>query len=119
MQINKPKLHKILLTDFFSFTLLLLKIILPIIFLLRSSFSEMWIEVLTIPLVLIFILICRIVYIYNIFKNGIEVEGIIRSISFYKDRGKIHYAYAYNNMDYKRGNAVMKNKVTKSFEWKL
>lgn len=58
----------------------------------------------------------RIYSFQQTFANGEEIIGLITSVSFFKDRGRIEYSYAMNGQSYKSGNAIMKNKKTLSFQ---
>jgi hypothetical protein len=57
----------------------------------------------------------RVRLIFETFGSGRPVEGVIESVSFIKDRGRIEYSYEFNAQSYRSGNAVMKNKRTKRF----
>jgi hypothetical protein len=56
--------------------------------------------------------IWRIRSIQQIFSKSVEVVGEITNISFYKDRGRVEYAYSYMGQDYSGGNAIMKTRKT-------
>jgi hypothetical protein len=58
----------------------------------------------------------RLKSIRRIFAAGEFVVGIVNFIDFDKDRGRIEYAYIYNQQDFQGGSAVMKNLKTKDFQ---
>lgn len=60
------------------------------------------------------LLIWRIRFVQNVFARGVEVEGKIVDVSFYRDRGRVRYAYEYQGRTYERGNAVSGNKRTRA-----
>ena len=79
----------------------------PYVFLLMAICST---------LIFVPVLIARIVTIKNHFKNGVEVDGTITSIFFYRDRGRIEYEYELDNKPYNSGNAIHKSKFAKSLK---
>jgi hypothetical protein len=54
----------------------------------------------------------RIRSIQQMFAKSVEIVGQITTISFYKDRGRVEYAYTYQNQNYSGGNAIMKTGKT-------
>jgi|GEM_PF-2386628 len=55
----------------------------------------------------------RIKYIKSFLNDADTIQGVIISVGFFKDRGRIDYVYEINNNRYVHGQAVMKNKYTK------
>lgn len=51
-----------------------------------------------------------------LFARGVEVPGRVASISFYRDRGRVEYAYTYEGNTYQGGNAIMKTGRTKALQ---
>ncbi|MEM7332446.1 MAG: DUF3592 domain-containing protein [Chloroflexota bacterium] len=53
----------------------------------------------------------RVKSIQDIFDRGIEVEGQITNIRFYRGRGRVEYAYEYVDKAYRGGNAIRRTRV--------
>jgi hypothetical protein len=48
------------------------------------------------------------------FASGRAASGVIDSLRFVKDRGRVEYRYEQNGQAYRSGNAIMKNRRTRS-----
>lgn len=126
----KPSLQKIIWSDYLTLVSVLFPIILWLIYLdsITTQFSHMlssktdepidpaifiWIAVggsaTFIP-----ILLYRVSAIYKHFTDSEIVEGTITMIRIIKDRGRVEYSYHYSGQTYHTGNAIHKNKFTKS-----
>lgn len=62
------------------------------------------------------LLVWRVRSFQQVFANGKIAVGRITNISFFKDRGRIEYSYGVNGQTYQSGNAIMKNRKTRSFQ---
>ncbi|TEU11420.1 MAG: DUF3592 domain-containing protein [Anaerolineales bacterium] len=62
------------------------------------------------------LLVWRIRSFQAMFTRGVEVPGRITNISFYRDRGRVEYAYTYQGQTYQGGNAVRKTGRTKALQ---
>ncbi|MBI5294334.1 MAG: hypothetical protein HY869_02580 [Chloroflexi bacterium] len=54
----------------------------------------------------------RIRLIRSTFEDGVEVEGAVVSVGFYRDRGHVAYAYEVNGERCQSSNAIMKERFT-------
>lgn len=63
------------------------------------------------------VLIWRVRLIQGIFVSGAKVTGRITDIIFHKGRGRIRYAYDYEDQTYQTGNAIQKNKKTRAVQF--
>ncbi|MBQ6565500.1 MAG: DUF1963 domain-containing protein, partial [Treponema sp.] len=50
----------------------------------------------------------------GIFERGVTVPATVTNSSFFKDRGRISYRYAYEGSEYRTGLALCRNKVTEA-----
>jgi hypothetical protein len=71
---------------------------------------------LPITLVGISLMIWRIRLIKSAFEDGREVTGIIETVSFYRDRGRISYIYSFDGNRYRSVNSVMKHRITSGLQ---
>jgi hypothetical protein len=62
------------------------------------------------------VLIWRVLVIKAIFEDGIEVAGTLRSVVFFRDRGRVEYVYTYLDQKYASGNAILKTAGTKRLQ---
>lgn len=62
------------------------------------------------------LLIWRIRSIQSHFKRGVEVPGTITSANFYRGRGRLEYAYSFQDQTYRTGNAVQETKQIKGLQ---
>jgi hypothetical protein len=60
------------------------------------------------------LLLWRIRTIRKVFAEGDEVPGVITGIFFYRDRGRVEYAYTYQGQEYQSGNAIHLTALTRS-----
>ncbi len=58
------------------------------------------------------VLAWRIRLIRSTFEDGVEVEGAVVSVGFYRDRGQVTYAYEVNGERCQSTNAIMKERFT-------
>ena len=62
------------------------------------------------------LLISRVTRIENIFKNGVEVNGVITFINLFKDRGQIKYSFELGGETYEKSHFVHRNKFINSLQ---
>lgn len=62
------------------------------------------------------LLVWRIRSIQSHFKRGVEVPGTITSANFYRGRGRLEYAYSFQDQTYRTGNAVQETKQIKGLQ---
>ncbi len=119
MNRQRPSLMRIVLVDYMAF----LAAIIPVLAVVASlivGFSEIryfWILLTSgfvFAAIAIGVLIWRINLFYAVFERGNEAAGVIKSVVFFKDRGRIDYIYNYSGQEFTGGNAVMKSKWTES-----
>ncbi len=122
--IMKPNILSVVKSDYIS----LLGVIFPLvgIFLCFDSyFTNIFIKEDFAPMAVIssvFVLLgvvlfyFRVSKIFNLFKTGIEVEGLVTNIFSYQDRGKISYQYEYSNELIKACVGVHRSTVVKNIK---
>jgi hypothetical protein len=52
----------------------------------------------------------------GILGSGIEVEGHVTRVSFFRGRGRVYYLYTFQGERYESSNAIQQNKYTRSLE---
>lgn len=65
-------------------------------------------------LVSIPIVLWRIGYIRNMFARGYEIPSQITNIGFFRGRGRVEYAYTYQDRQHRGWNGIMKVKQTQN-----
>lgn len=60
------------------------------------------------------LIIWRYRTIQEVFANGVEVEGQVTNLSFFRDRGRVDYTYVFQGQTFSGGNAIMKNSRTQA-----
>jgi hypothetical protein len=60
------------------------------------------------------VLFWRVQAIRSVFNDGDEVPGVISSIGFLRDRGRVEYVYTYQGRKLLVGNAVQANRHTRA-----
>lgn len=65
--------------------------------------------------VLFLLAVYRTFILVSFYNHGELVDGVVQDVWFYKDRGRVTYAYEINGLLYLRGNAIMKTKETRDF----
>jgi hypothetical protein len=51
----------------------------------------------------------------KLFETGERVAGKITGVSFFKDRGRLEFAYSYKRQKFKNASSIMKNSKTQSY----
>jgi len=54
----------------------------------------------------------RIYLIRSVVNDGLEVPGVICSLSFFRDRGRVEYIYTHQGQRYQSGNAINRSPLT-------
>ena len=118
-----PSLLKILKIDYLAFLGLWFPIIIWAIYIVllllnktNPSDTGLLIAYAVITVLGILVLGWRIQLYYSVFDDGIEAMATISNISFFRDRGRIDYAYLFQGQKFMSGNAVMKTKETRSIQ---
>lgn len=62
------------------------------------------------------VLAWRIRLIQSTFENGVEVDGSVLAIRFYRDRGYVSYAYDVNGERIQSSNAIAKYRTTEQLK---
>jgi hypothetical protein len=60
--------------------------------------------------------IWRIRAVYAFFARGVGRPGVIESVEFFRDRGRVTFRYDHEGQSYERGSGIMKNARTKALE---
>lgn len=60
------------------------------------------------------VLIWRIQVFKTVFSDGFETTAVIKNVFFFRDRGRVDYAYTYQGQNYTSGNAIHKVKQTRA-----
>jgi len=121
MQNQSPSLFRIISTDYPS----LLSVLFPVVFagftvyfffvgndsLRLFTFLSVAVTVVGIPL-----LIQRYRMISSVFADGIETQGVVTSIGFFRGRGRVEYSYTVQGEKQTSGNAINRNSRTKNLK---
>lgn len=59
------------------------------------------------------ILLWRWCSIVAVFRDGIQVDGMVTQVNFHRDRGRVTYTYTYQGGKHESGSAILKNKHTR------
>jgi hypothetical protein len=129
---SRPSVLRIVLTDYYAFLGLMLPCAFGLFFVLlpglgilpdpgsaRLPLAEAdlpagWLVAGAVALVFLAILLWRVWSIHQVFAWGLEVSGQVTHVGFFRDRGRVEYAYTYLGELYHAGNAVMKTARTRS-----
>jgi hypothetical protein len=52
----------------------------------------------------------------SVFEDGMQTQGIITGISFYRGRGRLQYSYNFQGQKYTSGNVINRSKYTRNME---
>jgi hypothetical protein len=64
----------------------------------------------------VLVFIWRILLFFKIFGDGLETPATISNVSFFRDRGRVDYAYTHQGQKYASGNMVHKVRSTKNIK---
>jgi hypothetical protein len=118
MDNKKPSIERILWTDYLASVsvisiLAIWGFFLFFKFIKPAQLSEpLFYASIAVTLVGSAVLIWRVRLITSAFAEGVEVEGDVVNVSFFRDRGSATYIYAVNGERYKSSNAIMRHRIT-------
>lgn len=118
MENKKPSIERILWTDYFASVsvisiLAIWGFFLFFKFIKPDQLSESLLYVsIIVTLVGSAVFTWRVRLITSAFEEGVEVEGDVVSVSFFRDRGNATYIYTVNGERYKSSNAIMRHRIT-------
>lgn len=120
MNQDRPSLFRILVTDFLAFftwmiTLFFWGFVLFDVLSERGNMQATLMWLLPITLVALIVILWRVISIYTVFNEAQEVQAAITGVSFFRDRGRIHFIYSYQGGKWTSSNFVLKNKRTSKF----
>jgi hypothetical protein len=119
-----PSLKKILTVDYAAFVSWLFPVVMwamGLFFLFTMDLSQqsllrLFIVIALITLAGLGLVFWRVQVIKAIFEDGIEIAGTLRSVVFFRDRGRVEYVYTYLDQKYASGNAILKTSRTKRLQ---
>jgi hypothetical protein len=82
----------------------------------QQSLLRLFIVIALITLAGLGLVFWRVQVIKAIFEDGIEIAGTLRSVVFFRDRGRVEYVYTYLDQKYASGNAILKTSRTKRLQ---
>jgi hypothetical protein len=115
---KKPSIERIFWTDYLAsisviFVLAIWGFFLFFKFIKPDQLSESLLYVsIIVTLVGSAVFTWRVRLITSAFEEGVEVEGDVVSVSFFRDRGSATYIYTVNGERYKSSNAIMRHRIT-------
>lgn len=116
---KQPSLIKIITIDYISFTAFLFPVVLWGLYIFMFIFQDIDVSLVPLPVLFVAISIIAVaiigwrVHTFNtIFSDGIETTAVISNVSFFRDRGRIEYAFTYQGQKFASGNAVHKVRLT-------
>lgn len=121
MQSQKPSFFRVISVDYPS----LLSFLFPVVFWALTAYyfytendSMQLFMLLSVGVTVVGIpyLFWRFYIISSVFEDGLEVQGTIMDIGFFRGRGHINYTYIHQGQKYISGNAINKSKYTKGFQ---
>jgi len=121
MQNERPSVFRVIGEDYVS----LLSILFPLLFWIYSAFSlytrddsSRFFVLLSavITAVAIPLLLWRYRSISAVFEEGLQAQGTITSIHFFRGRGRVSYVYTFQGQKYSSGNAINKTKHSRNLE---
>lgn len=120
MNNDRPSLLRILVTDFLAFfawvvTLVVWGFALFDLLRGRDTLQDTLLWLVAIALVALIVILWRVIPIYTVFNEAQEVQAAITGVSFFRDRGRIHFIYSYQGGKWTSSNYVLKNKRTSKF----
>ena len=121
MQSPKPSLFRVISVDYPS----LLSILFPVIFWSVTAYyfytgndSMQLFALLSVGATVLGIpcLFWRFYIISSVFEDGLEVQGMIMGVGFFRGRGRVDYTYMHQGQKYISGNAINRSKYTKGLQ---
>ena len=117
---KSPTLFRIVETDYVAFLAFLFPIVFWVFYLamliLQTSGSLTYalVTALVVTVIAVLVLAWRVQLIKSTFDDALEALAVIRGVSFFRDRGRVEYTYAYQGQTYASGNAIHKTKRTQA-----
>ncbi len=114
---QRPALFRVISVDY----LCLLSVLFPVVFWIYSVYcfytkndsSQLFVLLSTgLSLVGIPLLFWRYRLISAVFDDGIETQGTITGVRFFRGRGRVDYAYSFQGQKFVSGNSVNRTKST-------
>lgn len=116
---QKPSLFRVISVDYLS----LLSVLFPVVFWIYSAYCffaqddslQMFVLLsMGLSLVGIPLLFWRYRLISAVFDDGVEAQGTITGIRFFRGRGRVDYVYSFQGQKYSSGNSVNRTKSTRA-----
>ncbi len=120
-----PSLKRIIWTDYPSFYALVLSVVLWIVYaawtpdwrgsgsMIRPDMAPFFLYAnIGVTLVSLAIIIRRILILRRVFRDGAQVRGRISSVVMRRDKGRVEYAYFYEQKEYVTGVDIHRNRQT-------
>ena len=117
---KQPSFLKIIWTDYLSFITTIIPVMIWVFYLimqfldkvdLMGSYTLVILSILSV--ISLGILFLRVSHFFSVFTYGYEVNAVITAVSFYRDRGRVEYAYELQTQKYVSGNSIMKTMATR------
>lgn len=121
MQINQASFFRVAWTDYAAS----LGLLAPLVVVLVTAFLLLFGEGIDQNWLYVVIGVClggpllslwRFSLISGVFGSGIEVDGHVTRVSFFRGRGRVYYLYNFQGERYESSNAVQQNKYTRHLE---
>jgi hypothetical protein len=119
MSNQKPSLFRVISVDYLS----LLSVLFPVVFWIYTAYcfytaddSLQFFLLLAIGLTVVGIplLFWRYRLIASVFDDGIETQGTITGVRFFRGRGRVDYTYSFQGQKFVGGNSVNRTKSTRA-----
>lgn len=116
---QKPSLFRVVSVDYSS----LLSVMFPAVFWFASGYFhftgddslELFVIIAIASSVIgIPFLIWRYWTISSVFDDGMEVQGIILGVGFFRGRGRVDYTYTFQGQKYQSSNSINRSKYTRN-----
>lgn len=114
---RQPSLLKIVTIDYVAFIGWFYPVVMWGIYIIFLLLEKVKINDLPLPIIFALItvgalatLLWRIQVFKTVFSDGIETQGIINNVSFFRDRGRVDYVYSYQGQKHISGIAIHKVK---------
>lgn len=121
MQIAQASFFKVAWTDYTASLGLLapvsLLLVTAFLFFFGEGIDALWLDLLIgVCLAGPLLSLWRFGLISGVLGSGVEVEGHVTRISFFRGRGRVYYLFTYMGERYESSNAIQQNKFTRKLE---
>ena len=118
MQIQRPSLIRVIFVDYLSLISIMFPLVLWVFcayfFVKQDNILEAFVGFsITTSMIGFPLFIWRYRVISSVFEDGIESQGLITNIFFFRDRGRVDYSYIFQGQKYTCGNAIHKSRYTR------